>query len=93
MRDYIPPFRRLLPARLLTVAHAPTTKDYPPSRVTDLKVVNSDGMVEMQWTSPGGDLDHGVGKYLVFIAWIFFLALEKAHSQTDWHAEKNSWKT
>ena len=43
------------------------TDVYPPSRVTDLKVVamQVDKMIlTIEWTAPGDDLDTGKGKFI-----------------------------
>lgn len=48
-----------------------STDNYPPSRVSDLYVVdvfqtNPEKSVTIQFTSPGDDLDFGTGKQLKF---------------------------
>lgn len=48
-----------------------STDNYPPSRVSDLYVVdvfqtNPEKSVTIQFTSPGDDLDFGTGKLLKF---------------------------
>ena len=53
----------------------PITTSYPPSRVTDLKVVaiQVDQMsVTIEWTAPGGQLDNGIGRYILSNATTLF---------------------
>ena len=66
-REYLPAFTRIITCPSLTVIEGPpNTRDIIlPNRIADLRIFvkEEEELVNMHWTSPGDDYDHGSGEY------------------------------
>jgi len=71
MREYIGSFQRMTEAAPLRI-DASGKDEYPPSRITDLRVEVDGNTVSLTWSAPGGDFDSGKGNW-IFLAYTSFL--------------------